>query len=86
MHVEIDLDGERLRCRAGESIAAALLRSGQFVLRHSPRSGLPRGAFCFMGSCQECVVEVDGVRAAACQTPVAQGMKVRLGVMQGERA
>jgi predicted molibdopterin-dependent oxidoreductase YjgC len=32
--------------------------------------------FCLMGSCQECLVRVDGRRALACQEPVRDGMVV----------
>jgi aerobic-type carbon monoxide dehydrogenase small subunit (CoxS/CutS family) len=46
-------------------------------LRGSP-GGAPRGLFCGMGVCQECVVEVEGATLPACQTRVADGMVVRL--------
>jgi sarcosine oxidase subunit alpha len=76
--VAILVDGETVPARAGEPLAAALLCAGRRALRRSPRDGQPRGAFCFMGVCQECVVEVDGARAQACLTPARDGMVVRL--------
>jgi sarcosine oxidase subunit alpha len=45
-------------------------------LRDSPRTGEPRGAFCFMGACQECLVHVDGMPRQACMTPVRHGMVI----------
>ena len=65
-----------IRCRAGETIATALLCAGQLDLRRSPRAGGPRGVFCMMGVCQECLIRVDGVVRQACLTPAENGMRV----------
>lgn len=63
----------------GETIAVALLAAGQDVLRTTERRGEPRGLFCNMGVCFECLVEVDGyANQRACQTVVGAGMRVRL--------
>ena len=69
-------EGSEIRCRAGETIAIALLCAGKLDLRRSPRAGSPRGAFCMMGVCQECLVRVDGVLRQACLTPAENGMRV----------
>jgi len=74
--VELFLDGQRVTARAGESVAAALFASGVKALRASPRLGEARGMFCLMGSCQECLVMVEGRRTLACQTPVSNGLRV----------
>lgn len=76
--VTIRVDGVEVLAHAGESLAAALLAAGILRLRDSPRAGSPRGALCFMGVCQECVVRVDGAVAQACQVEVAAGMRVDL--------
>ena len=60
----------------GESIAAALLRCGVVELRSSPVGGGARGAFCWMGICQECLVDIDGKRLEACRTPAREGQVV----------
>jgi predicted molibdopterin-dependent oxidoreductase YjgC len=65
-----------LQAFAGESLAAALLGEGIRRLRASPEAGEPRGMFCAMGVCQECVVMVDGRTTPACQEPVRAGMWV----------
>lgn len=70
------MDGEPVDAFAGESVAAALTAAGWRTLRTSPRDGAPRGAFCFMGSCQECLVWVGGRKLPACQVPVAPGLDV----------
>lgn len=76
--VTITVDGEPLAAHLGESIAAALLASGRRHLRNSPTGGTPRGMFCAMGVCQECVVYVDGRAVTGCQTPVRDGLAVTL--------
>jgi predicted molibdopterin-dependent oxidoreductase YjgC len=75
--VALIVDGRELVAYEGESLAAALFAAGVRRLRASPRAGTPRGMFCLMGVCQECVVIVDGRRALACQEPVRAGMRVR---------
>lgn len=76
LDVEFQWNGSGIRCRAGETIATALLCAGQLDLRRSPRTGSPRGAWCMMGVCQECLVRVDGVVRQACLTPAENGMRV----------
>jgi predicted molibdopterin-dependent oxidoreductase YjgC len=74
--IELFFDGRRFTARAGESVAAALFASGVKALRVSPRLREARGMFCLMGSCQECLVMVDGRRVLACQTPVSEGLRI----------
>lgn len=70
-------DGRPVDGHAGESVAAALWAAGVATLRASaPGDSGPRGAFCFMGVCQECVVLVDGLRTEACRLPVRDGLEV----------
>ena len=83
--VALDFEGMPVDARAGDSVAAALLAAGVLALRDTPVSGAPRGPFCMMGACFECLVEIDGAaNRQACMTPVAEGMKVRR--MAGARA
>ncbi len=62
----------------GRSVAAALLAVGVRKLRESPRASEPRGAFCMMGVCQECVVHIDGYLRQACMVPVTPGLSIML--------
>lgn len=78
--VTMVVDGEPVPAHRGESVAAALFAAGVRRLRESPRSGQARGLFCMMGSCQECVVLVDGRRVPACRTPARDGLVVTTGV------
>ncbi len=63
--------------RAGDTVAAALLAAGRRVCRWTGRRQEPRGLLCGMGVCFECQVQIDGRPGVrACQTPVAEGMRV----------
>lgn len=77
--IGITVDAAPVRARAGESVATALMADGRLRLRRSPREGAPRGAFCLMGVCQECVVRIDGIRRPACLVEVRDGMVVETG-------
>ncbi len=75
------VDGRAVQARAGQTVGAALLAQGMRVLRHTRKQGKPRGLFCAMGICYDCVVTVNdqpGMRA--CMTPVEAGMRVSLPV------
>lgn len=74
--VHITIDDHRIPAYAGESLAAALMAAGHTHLRNSPRGRTPRGAFCMMGVCQECLVRIGGVPHQACLVPVTDGMVV----------
>ena len=83
----IYVDGHPLTAYAGESVAAALLASEHRALRLTPRNRAPRGLFCGMGACFDCVVTVNGVtNVRACMTAVEEGMRVETGVGDGHRA
>ncbi len=74
-----------LVAREGDTIAAALLASGVTSNRNHPVSTEPRAAYCMMGVCFECLVEVDGVpNRQACQVRLRKGMIVK--VQNGARA
>jgi len=63
-------EGRRIQAVDGDSLAAALLASGERVCR-TTLSGAPRGLFCGIGVCQDCLVTVDGVpNQRACVTAV----------------
>lgn len=70
-------DGRRIVANPGDSVASALLSAGIHAFRQSTVSGAPRGPFCMMGSCFECLVEIDGEKVQACMTPVQGGMEAR---------
>jgi len=72
--VRVAFEGETFELPDGANLAAALLAAGVAVFRNSPVSGAPRGPFCMMGACFDCLVEVDGVVRQACMMQVAEGL------------
>jgi predicted molibdopterin-dependent oxidoreductase YjgC len=72
---ELVLDGRPLRVAAGTTVAAALALGGDGTARTSV-NGQRRAPLCGMGICQECRVEIDGLRRLACQTLCRDGMRV----------
>lgn len=77
--IAIHVDGRRIEVRKGETLAAAMLAGGVVPFRHTAVSGAPRAPFCLMGSCFECIVEVDGAQnVQSCMVEVREGMRVRL--------
>jgi predicted molibdopterin-dependent oxidoreductase YjgC len=76
--VIITLDGAPLHATAGETVAAAILASGNPVCRQTPVSGADRAPFCMMGVCFDCLLEIDGVpNRQSCLIEVRDGMAVR---------
>jgi predicted molibdopterin-dependent oxidoreductase YjgC len=74
--VTLTLDGRDVTAYEGESVAAVLLAEGEVATRYT-RSGAPRGVYCGMGVCFDCLVVVDGVpNTRACMTWVREGMEV----------
>jgi predicted molibdopterin-dependent oxidoreductase YjgC len=77
--VVIEVDGQPLEARAGETIATALLAQGRRTLRHTRLKGKPRGLFCAMGICFDCIVTVNGQNSVrACMATVEPGLRVTL--------
>ena len=76
--VRIMFEGENILAFEGDSVAAALLAGNHLSFRTTPVGGRPRGPFCMMGACFECLVEIDGVaNRQACMVPVRDGMHVK---------
>jgi D-hydroxyproline dehydrogenase subunit gamma len=75
--IDFYFDGRAVTGRVGQSVAIALWDAGIRTLRRSPVDGAPRGMFCAIGVCQECVVLIDDARRPACTTLVQTGLRVR---------
>jgi hypothetical protein len=77
--LSILVDGEALLAYEGESLAAALIASGRRFTRWTARTGEPRGYFCGMGVCQDCLVTADSSpNVRACMLPVRDGLRVEI--------
>lgn len=74
----IDFGGRDVHAREGDSLAAALMAVGILSLRRSAKLGQPRGVFCGIGTCFECVLHVEGLgNVRSCVIEVTPGMRVR---------
>ncbi len=76
--VSFTLDGKEMQGYEGEPIAAALRAAGVMVHRYTLKHNEPRGIFCAIGRCTDCVMIVDGeANVRTCVTPLKAGMKIQ---------
>ena len=74
----ITFDGQRVPLRPGQSVGAALVSAGIQSWRTTRKDGRPRGLFCGIGICYDCLITVDGLpNQRACLTPARPGMQLR---------
>ena len=77
--VTIYYEDRPIAARAGEPIAAALASAGIRVHRTTEKTHEPRGVYCAMGRCTDCMMIVDGEpNVRTCITPVRDGMLVQV--------
>ncbi|MCX5000856.1 MULTISPECIES: (2Fe-2S)-binding protein [Streptomyces] len=57
----IVVDGEPLPFTEGQTIAAALVAAGRVAWRTTRINQRPRGVFCGIGVCFDCLVTIDGI-------------------------
>jgi hypothetical protein len=75
---EISFDGTPVPCRNGWTIAAALTAAGIRSWRTTRFGQRPRGLFCGIGICFDCLVAVNGQPSLrACLVPAQPGDDVR---------
>ncbi|MFG1621537.1 FAD-dependent oxidoreductase [Kribbella sp. NPDC049227] len=69
--VDITVDGEPVTALAGQTVAAALLSTGRDSWRTTRIAARPRGVFCGIGACHDCLVIVNGTPdIRACQRTI----------------
>ena len=75
--VTIYYNGRPLPAYEGEPVAAALMAAGIRSMRTTARLHEPRGVFCAIGRCTDCMMIVDGLpNTRTCVTMVRDGMRV----------
>jgi aerobic-type carbon monoxide dehydrogenase small subunit (CoxS/CutS family) len=80
----ITFDGREIEALPGQTLAAALWSAGVTSWRTTRAGGRPRGVFCGIGVCFDCLVTVDGRPGLrACLVPAAPGADVRTQVGTG---
>lgn len=78
--VTLIIDGEKTKAPTGEILAATLFINEKLNLNYSPKLKEPRGFFCLIGSCQECLIMLDGEIVLACQEVVREGVTIKTGL------
>jgi predicted molibdopterin-dependent oxidoreductase YjgC len=75
---EFDFDDRPVPFTPGQTVGAALWADGVRSWRRTRFAGRPRGLFCGIGVCFDCLVEVDGrPDQRACLVPARPGVVVR---------
>jgi len=73
----VRVDGVEVTAYDGDSVAAVLVRDGRASWRRTRHGDRPRGLFCGIGACQDCLVTVDGVTGVrACVAPAEPGADI----------
>ena len=76
--ISFKFDGKELHGYEGEPIAAALKAEGVMIHRYTKKEHKPRGIFCAIGRCTDCVMVVNGKpNVRTCVTPLEEGMEVK---------
>jgi predicted molibdopterin-dependent oxidoreductase YjgC len=84
--VDITVDGKKLKAIRGEMIAATLLANNIRVHRYTAKRHEPRGIYCGIGQCTDCVMVVNGMpNVRTCVTEVADGMVIEAQHSHGEK-
>ena len=74
----ITFDGRELAALPGQTIAAVLWQAGISSWRRTRRNGRPRGVFCGIGVCFDCLITVNGQpNQRACLVPAQPGDVIR---------
>lgn len=82
--ITFEFDGRPVTARPGQSVGAALTDSGITSWRSTRVGSTPRGLFCGIGICFDCLLTVDGrPNQRACMVPAGLGMICESGGVRG---
>ncbi|MFV0132651.1 (2Fe-2S)-binding protein [Streptomyces sp. HMX87] len=74
----VTFDGREIEALPGQTVAAALWAAGVTSWHTTRGTGRPRGVFCGIGVCFDCLVTVDDrPNQRACLVPVRPGAVIR---------
>ena len=78
--ITIFIDENPINAVSGETVAAVLLRQNICAVHTCP-NGEPRGPYCMMGVCFDCMVTLEnGQSEQACQIDATEGLKIYLPI------
>ncbi|MFE0020305.1 (2Fe-2S)-binding protein [Amycolatopsis sp. NPDC059021] len=76
--MKVEVDGRQVEAKPGQTVAGLLIGLGRTSWRSTRNGGKPRGVFCGIGVCFDCLVVVNGIPdVRACQRLLADGDDVR---------
>lgn len=79
-------DGKEMKGYEGEPVAMALRANGVLCFRKTARFHQPRGIFCAIGRCTDCVMIVNGTpNTRTCMTGLKEGMTVETQIGTGSK-
>ena len=82
--VQFTFDDRTMQGFEGEPIAIALRSSGVLIHRYTAKRHEPRGMFCAIGRCTDCIMIVDGVpNVRTCMAPLKEGAVIQTQMGNG---
>ena len=83
-NLTLTLDGVPIQAKPGQSVGAALTDAGIRSWRTTRRRDRPRGLFCGIGVCYDCLLVIDGVpNQRACLVPARNDMRLETIAAEG---
>jgi hypothetical protein len=83
--VQFFFDGQKVTAFDTDTVASALIAAGYRTFTTMPQDGSPRGGYCFVGRCSDCLMIIDGQPGTmACMTPARDGLRVESQVGYGK--
>lgn len=75
--VTISIDSTLVTVETGTTVAGAMISQGTTAWRSTRNNERPRGLFCGIGACFDCLVTIDSVpNQRACMVRVCEGQQV----------
>ncbi len=70
-------NGIELQGLQGQTVIAALIANQELITRYTRINSKPRGLFCGIGICFDCLLVIDGLsNQRSCITTIKEGMSV----------
>lgn len=82
--ITIYVNDKPVEALESDTIASALLESDIKLCRYTRKNHEPRGVFCAIGRCNDCLMIVDGIpNIRTCVTYVRDGMQIKTQIGNG---
>lgn len=85
--IQFTFDGNSMEGFEDEPIAMALRSNGVMVHRRTTKKNEPRGIFCAIGRCTDCIMIVNGIpNVRTCVEQLKEGMVIQTQMGVGPKA